>query len=227
MRWSGMLAVGIVATLCTPAWGEPGTAPPILSQVHASWAGCDYSVWVAKGINYDPPYPKNVYRIFAQIHEDLSGTCTAVPLSILLAESEVMPTIAIVADEAGLVVGYSQGAYYKSLGDITSSHVVRLDPGTLGVLKHINLTGGFSPPGCVAGGPGSTYVSQLSIANHSDLIVQGDLAGNNVCAYTVQGPGPYSLGCTTCDGTGASRSGFSSTFPAFFTSEQAASITMY
>jgi len=55
-----------------------------------------------------------------------------------------MPTIAIVAEEAGLVVGYSQGAYYRALGAITSSHVVRLDLGTLEVLKHINLTGGYS-----------------------------------------------------------------------------------
>ncbi|WP_224368124.1 hypothetical protein [Hyalangium versicolor] len=224
MRWMGKLARGIIAALDSSGWEEPGSAPPVVSEVHASWAGCDYAIRVTQCMRYEP-YPKTVYRISARVAAEASGAARATLASVVLGESETVPAIAIAANDAGLVVGYSEEASYGSIGTLSNGHAVQLDPRTLAVVRHVKMFGGASLPTGTAGGWGSLKVGRLTIVNHATLVVEGTLSGNHIDVWTVQGVGGY--WSTPYDGSSPRATSFSATFPGFFTRPQAPSLIIY
>ncbi|WP_224243169.1 hypothetical protein [Hyalangium gracile] len=204
-----------------------GSALPLVSEARASWAGCDYAIQARRDVVNEPyPYPHQVtlYRLFAQVSADASGTCAAAPTSTALGESETVPVLAIVANGAGVAVGYSEEFSYRWVGSLSSGFVAQLNPSTLGIVRRLELDAGSLPPSCAAGGPGSLSVGQISLTNGSDLVVEGPMGGNTI---TLSGLGAGVDTSTPCDGSTARATTFTATIPGFLTSPQAPTIVIH
>ncbi|MDC0713633.1 hypothetical protein POL68_34525 [Stigmatella sp. ncwal1] len=202
---------------------EPGQpALPLVHEVHAVWAGCDYAL-VARQDVVNDPYPKILYRLSAELSAD-DSTCTATGTSVALGESESVPVLDIKASAAGIAVGYSQAFSYKGIGTLSHGYVAQLDPSTLGIVRRFRLQPSSLPTSCLAGGPGWLEVGQITLTNDSTLVVEGPMSGNHMALWTYGG----GVDATTpCDGSSPRGTTFTVTLPEFFTQPQAPSIVIH
>ncbi|ADO73296.1 hypothetical protein [Stigmatella aurantiaca] len=202
---------------------EPGQpALPLVREAHAVWAGCDYALVVRQDMVNDP-YPKTLYRLFAELSAD-DSTCTAAGTSVALGESEYVPVLDIKAGAAGIAVGYSQAFTYKGIGTLSHGYVAQLDPNTLGIVRRFRLQPSSLPTSCEAGGPGRLEVGQITLTNGSDLVVEGPISGNHIALWTSGGGVDFT---TPCDGSSPRSTTFTLTLPGFFTQPQTPSIVIH
>ncbi|WP_257458786.1 hypothetical protein [Archangium lipolyticum] len=188
MRILGTIAVGIVALLGSSAHAEL----PVVNEARVSWQGCDYSVKVRQDADPSAPYYQPLYRISVQSEVVSSGTCSLTPGTVELATSKLTPRIAIAANAEGLVVAYSFGEYYRGFGNWVRIRTHRLDPSTLGSVKVVGLQGHFVPSNGGAGGPGATYLEELSL-HTGYLEVSGTLTGNSITEDPTTLSWPYPI----------------------------------
>ncbi|SET58797.1 hypothetical protein [Stigmatella erecta] len=219
MHWMGKLALGAVAVLSSPAWADVR----FIKEVSTTWNGCKYSLVVEQD-TYVPPYPPFSSDYYASFRReaDASGTCQLEPVSFRLTTSQAQPDVAIAADSAGLVIAYSNGGYSHGYGG-ESTQLSLLDPATLATLRSVRLSGAGLTPQCTAGGGGVAVAQQLTIHNHSTLVVQGRFGGNAIFFYQASEPRETSL----CDGPARGFTKFTAVFPSFFTSQAAPAAYMY
>ncbi|WP_224369685.1 hypothetical protein [Hyalangium versicolor] len=217
------LSMGYATTGYRLVTANPSTADALVSEVRANRAGCVYAIQARSYM--DPnPYPHISYRFSASVWPDASGTCTATPSTNALGASESLPGFSIVANEAGIAVGYSESYTYKAIGTLSNGFVALLDPQTAGVARRYQFHGGWLPADCTAGGPGSARVGQLSFVSPATLVVEGSLGGNTINLWT--GNPAFDI-YTGCDGISSAGSAFTATLPGFFTTPEAPSIVMH
>ncbi|MDC0713395.1 hypothetical protein POL68_33335 [Stigmatella sp. ncwal1] len=179
-------------------------------QVSATWNGCTYTLLVER--ERQTSYPPPDYMISLRSTADASGTCLATTASRSLGSSQAEPTLAIVAESAGLVVAYSTGGYFHGVGG-EGTQVHRVDPITLGTLRSVWVNGSHTTDTCGAGGGGVARVAQLTIYNHAILAIQGPFGGNWL---TVSGGQTVTL----CTGPVRTLPNYTVLIPEFFTSQQ-------
>ncbi|OJH38509.1 hypothetical protein [Cystobacter ferrugineus] len=179
MRMFGTMVVGMMALLSSPALADL----PVINEKQVSWQGCEYSLQVQQDSQPHPIYSYNApfYRVVIQRDGGSSGTCPLPPGTVELGSSFYWPGIAILGNDEGLVVAFTQAPYDRWFGsDYQHIEIRQLDPSTLGSLRTETLWGSSRP--VVAGEasiPGGLYLDSLySIPGM--LQVSGRLNGNSI-----------------------------------------------
>ncbi|WP_232293673.1 hypothetical protein [Stigmatella aurantiaca] len=186
-------------------------------QVSATWNGCTYTLLVER--ERQTSYPPPDYMISLRSTAASSGTCLAAPANRSLGSSQAEPTIAIVAESAGLVVAYSTGGYSHGVGG-ESTQVHQIDPATLGTVRSVWVGGSNTTDTCGAGGGGVARITQLTVYNHALLAIQGPFGGNWLSVSGAQS-------ATLCTGPVRTLPNYTVLIPAFFTSPQAPVLYTY
>jgi hypothetical protein len=186
MRMLGTIAVGMMALLASPAHAEL----PLVNEERVSWQGCDYAIQVREDVDPQWYWPRPLYRISVTSEVVSPSTCSLTPGTVELATSKLAPRIAIAASTEGLVVAYSFGEYARFYGDWVRIRVHALDPSTLDSVRVAGLKGAIVPPNGGAGGPGATYLGELTLHHHT-LKLTGTLYGNAITEDPATVPWPY------------------------------------
>ncbi|QRN94467.1 hypothetical protein JRI60_35815 [Archangium violaceum] len=207
MRILGTLVVGLFTLLGSPALADL----PVINEAQTSRNGCNYRVKVLEDSEPHPSQPILVplYRVVVESEIVSPATCLLTPGSVELGTSYLVPKIAIAANDEGLAVAYSWGAWVRFYGDLTHVRVHRLDPSTLASTRTSSLEGGFVPPGGGGGGPGSVDLDSLTLYP-GFIMVMGTLSGNSISDLSAS---PYE----STQGTG---SHFVAIYPDFFNTTQ-------